>query len=286
MVLTTKLQFLFFLLLFSISTTLYAQETLQTKNTEAVLYVGTGNNQPLVVGLGGSEGGNAWTSNYWKATRDQFIEKGYAFLAVGYFNAQGTPKLLEKIAIEDVHDAIIKATEHSKVNAERIAIVGGSRGADLALLVASYYDDIDCVIGLVPSHAVFPGHTDHFTTSSWTFNKNELPFIPVNEAAVPFMMKRDLRGTFEAMLQDKQAEEKALIPVEKIKAPILLLSATEDEIAPTTSMCNKIMKRLKAHNFQYDADHVAIVGSHAAPLQHFNLVFNFLKHTFPVHAKK
>ncbi|MGH1384866.1 acyl-CoA thioester hydrolase/BAAT C-terminal domain-containing protein [Kordia sp.] len=282
MISSKKIHFTFFFI-FLISTTLfYAQETLSTKNTEAVLYVGNGQNQPLVVGLGGSEGGNAWTSNHWKKTRDQFIEKGYAFLAIGYFSAKNTPKLLEKIAIEDIHNAILKATQHTKVDAERIAIVGGSRGGDLALLVASYYDDIDCVVGIVPSHAVFPGHTNHFTSSSWTFNTTELPFVPVNEAAVPFMMKRDLRGAFEAMLQDKEAEKNALINVEKIQAPILLISATEDEIAPTTPMCIKMMNRLKQYNFQYDAEHIAIVGSHTAPLAHFELVFNFLKHTFPV----
>ncbi|WP_298515320.1 acyl-CoA thioester hydrolase/BAAT C-terminal domain-containing protein [uncultured Kordia sp.] len=282
MILFKKVPFIFFLLLFFVATKSYAQETLSTKNTEAVLYVGNGNNQPLVVGLGGSEGGNAWTSDYWKKTRDQFLAKGYAFLAIGYFNAKGTPKVLEKIAIEDIYNAIVKATEHPLVHTERIAIVGGSRGGDLALLLASYYDEIDCVVGIVPSHAVFPGNTQHFSTSSWTYNKTELPFIPVNEAAVPFIMKRDLRGAFNAMLQDKEAEKKALITVEKIQAPILLISATEDEIAPTTPMCNKIMKRLDRFQFKYDKEHIAIVGSHAAPLKHFELVFNFLQHVFPV----
>jgi len=282
MISSKKLQFLV-LLLFSISTTtFYAQETLQTKNTEAVLYLGKSEKQPLIVGLGGSEGGNAWASDYWKKTRDKFLEKGYAFLAIGYFNTKETPKILEKISIEDVHNAIVKATQHTKVNAEQIAIVGGSRGGDLALLIASYYDDIDCVVSLVPSHAVFPGNTNHFTTSSWTYDNTELPFVPVNEAAVPFLMKRDLRGTFTAMLQDTSAEQKALIKVENIKAPILFISATEDEIAPTTPMCNKMMTRLKQHNFQYYTEHIAIIGSHAAPLQHFELVFNFLKHKFPV----
>lgn len=282
MISSKKIQFLF-LLFFLISTTIVnAQETLQTKSTEAVLYLGKGENQPLIVGLGGSEGGNAWTSDYWKKTRDQFLEKGYSFLAIGYFNAKETPQLLEKIAIEDVHNAIIKATENKQVDAERIAIVGGSRGGDLALLIASYYNNISCVVSLVPSHAVFPGNTTHFTTSSWTYNNIELPFIPVNEAAVPFLMKRDLRGTFTAMLQDTIAEQKALIKVENIKAPILFISATEDEIAPTTPMCEKMITRLKQYNFKYYTEHIAIVGSHAEPLQHFELVFNFLKHKFPV----
>ncbi len=278
-----RIQIIFFIAFFSVlSIKTYAQETLKTSNIESVLYLGSGECQPLIVGFGGSEGGNAWTSDYWKKTRDQFIEKGYAFLAIGYFGAIGTPKLLEKIAIEDVYNAIKKATNNKKVNGKKIAIVGGSRGADLALLVGSYYKDIDCVIGLVASNVVFPGNTNHFTTSTWTFEGKELPFVPVNEEAVPYLMKRDLRGTFETMLKDSVAEKKALIKVEKIKGTILLISATEDEVAPTTPMSDKIIARLKEQKFKYHNEHIAIEGGHAEPIKHFDLVFDFLDKYFSV----
>lgn len=267
--------------LFILSLNTFGQDTLTIDNVEAVLYTGEGKRQPLIVGLGGSEGGNAWTSDYWKKTRDQFIEKGYAFLAIGYFGASGTPKLLEKIAIEDVHNAIKEATKNKKVSAKKIAIVGGSRGADLALLVGSYFKDIDCIVGLVASNVVFPGNTDHFTTSTWTYEGKELPFVPVNEAAVPFLMEGDLRGTFEAMLQDTIAEKKALIKVENIRGPILLISATKDEVAPTTPMSDKIIARLNENEFKYHSEHIAIEGGHAAPLKHFDLVFDFLEKYFP-----
>jgi len=196
-----------------------AQDTLKSPNVEAILYAGKGKRLPLVVGLGGSEGGNAWASDRWKDTRNKILEKGYAFLALGYFGCKGTPKLLDRIAIEDVHNAILAATHHKKVDGNKIAIIGGSRGADLAMLVASYYNDIDCVVGLVASHAVFPGHTENLSTSSWTYGGEELPFVPVNDASVPYLMNRDLRGAFEAMLQDTAAERQALIRVENINGP-------------------------------------------------------------------
>jgi uncharacterized protein len=262
------------------ATTLLAQDTLKVKNVEAILYLGKGKKQPLIVGLGGSEGGNAWTSDYWSKTRNQFIEKGYAFLAIGYFGCKNTPAILDKIAIEDIHNAVEEAIKNKKINKKKIAVIGGSRGGDLALLLASYFKDIKCVVGLVSSHAVFPGHTQEFNSSCWTLNGKELPFVPVNDESVPFLMKRDLRGAFEAMLKDTIAEEKALIKVENIKAPILLLSATKDEICPSTPMAEKIISRLKTNNFKYHFEHVAIEGSHAAPLKHFDLVFDFLKKNF------
>ena len=266
--------------LFIVTIACYAQETLDTPNVEAILYTGAGNNQPLVVGLGGSEGGNAWTSDRWAKTRQEFIDKGYAFLAVGYFNCKGTPPLLDRIAIDEIHAAIKKAAGNEKVNGGKIAIVGGSRGADLALLLASYYDDISCVVGMSASHAVFPGHTQEFATSCWTFAGKELPFVPVNEESVPFLMKRNLRGAFEAMLKDSISEQKALIPVERMKGPVLLMSATDDEIIPAVAMGEIMMKTFKRNRFGYASEHVIYEGSHAEPTKHFDKIFTFLEANF------
>jgi uncharacterized protein len=258
----------------------FSQIALNTSNTESILYLGNGKKQALIVGLGGSEGGNAWSSDYWKKIRDQFIEKGYAFLAVGYFKAKGTPDTLQKIAIEDVYNAIKVATKNSKINKKKIAIIGGSRGADLALLLGSHYKNIDCIVGIVASNVTFPGNTNHFTTSTWTYQNKELPFVPVNEEAVPFLIKGKLRETFEAMLKDTIAEERALIKVENINGAILLVSATKDEVCPSTPMADKIVLRLKSKKFKYTYEHIAIEGRHSEPLKHFDKIFNFLKLNF------
>lgn len=268
----------FALLLFSVP--IFAQDTIRTTNVQAVLYLGTGAEQPLVVGLGGSEGGNAWTSGHWKTTREKFTEKGYAFLAVCYFGCSQTPEILDRIAIADVHNAILEAAKNKKVNKNKIAVIGGSRGADLALLLGSYYKDISCVVGMSASHAVFPGHTQTFSTSCWTFNGTELPYIPVNEQAIPFLMKRDLRGAFEAMVQDTLAEQKALIKVENTNGPVLLLSAKQDEIIPAVAMGEKMVARLQSKSFKHHYEHLIFEGNHAEPTKHFDKIFHFLSVNF------
>jgi pimeloyl-ACP methyl ester carboxylesterase len=259
-----------------------SQITLQTPHVNSILYLGKGKNQPLVVGLGGSEGGNAWASGHWKTTRDEFLSKGYAFLALGYFGAKETPDTLDRISIDAVHEAIMEACQDSHIEKNKIVIVGGSRGGDLALLLASYYADISCVVAIVPSHVVFPGHTMHFSTSCWTKDGKPLPFVPVNEASVPYLIKGDLRKTFEAMLKDSVAEQAAAIQVEQIKGPVLLLSATHDEITPSTPSCEAMMARLKKKGFAYEVKHLAIEGGHAEPLKHFKEVFAFMESHFPV----
>lgn len=276
-----KTTWAFLILILNFSTiSIFSQDTLKVANVEAVLYTGKSENQPLIVGLGGSEGGNAWTSDYWKKNRQEFLDKGYAFLAIGYFGCKNTPPILDKISINDVHNAIIEASKYQKINKKKIAVIGGSRGADLALLLGSYYPDISCVVGMSTSHAVFPGHTQEFATSCWTFDSKELPFVPVNDEAVPFLIKHDLRGAFEAMLNDTVAEEKATIKVEMINGPVLLLSGTKDEIIPAVYMGNKIINRLKSNKFKYTYEHQIYEGSHAEPTKHFDKIFAFLEKNF------
>lgn len=259
---------------------LCAQLTLSTPNVASVLYLGKGDKQPLIVGLGGSEGGNVWATDHWKETREDFIARGYAFLALGYFGAPGTPSVLSEIAIDDVYQAIKLATKNEKVNPKKIAIIGGSRGADLALLLASHYSDIACVVSIVGSNAVFPGHTTHFSTPCWTYQGKGLPYIPVNEEAIPFLIQRKLRDAFSAMLQDTAAVAKAAIKVEHINGHILFLSAKEDEICPSTQMADAMVARLQDYGFKYAVKHIAIEGGHAAPLKHFDLIKDFLDQHF------
>jgi uncharacterized protein len=273
-----KSQLIIFLLFLSAFTNASSQLVLNTPNVESKLYIGdSALNKPLIVGLGGSEGGNAWASDYWKKTREQFLKEGYAFLAIGYFKAKGTPDTLNKISIDQVHAAVATAAKNRQINKKKIAIIGGSRGGDLALLIASFYKDIRCVVAIVPSNAVFPGNTNEFNTSAWTYKGRELPFLPVSEEAIPALVKHDLRSAFEIMLKDSLAFKQAVIKVERINGPVLLLSANKDEICPSTPMCESMITRFKDKKFRFHYEHITITGLHSAPLKHFSEVFDFLE---------
>ena len=57
----------------------------------------------------------------WRSyTNDEFIKKGYAFLAIGYFGAKGMPQTLDRISINQVHNAILEATKNPKINKKKI----------------------------------------------------------------------------------------------------------------------------------------------------------------------
>ncbi|RYU92610.1 acyl-CoA thioester hydrolase/BAAT C-terminal domain-containing protein [Emticicia agri] len=272
-----KALFLVFFCIFSFNS---FSQNLSTPGVNSQLYVGESDKQALIVGLGGSEGGNPWTSNYWKSTRDEFISQGYAFLALGYFGAKGAPDSLDRISLEKVYGAIMEATKNPKIDNRKIALIGGSKGGELALLLASHFKAIKCVVAIVPSHVAFPGLTSHLSTSSWTYQGLEVPYVPVSEETIPALIKRDLRLAFDTMLKDTVAVEKALIQVENINGPVLLMSATKDEMWGSTPMSEAIVNRLKGKKFRHYYEHIAIEGGHTEPLKHFEEIFDFLKKHF------
>jgi len=55
---------------------------------------------------------------------------------------------------------------------------------------------------------------------------------------------------------DPATIEKAAIRVEKIRAPILLVSGTDDQTWPAGEFCAAIMARLKKAGFSYEVKHI------------------------------
>ncbi|VXD10712.1 acyl-CoA thioester hydrolase/BAAT C-terminal domain-containing protein [Marinoscillum sp. 108] len=255
--------------------------TTDRSGVDTQLYLGDGDHQPLIVAFGGGDGGNGWTSDRVKDKREQLIAKGYAFLAVGYFGTAQSPGTLDRISLDAIHDAILSVANHRKIDRNKIALLGVSKGAELALLLASHFEDISCVVAMAPSHCVFPAHTFMASTSSWTYQGEEVPFVPMTWGAVPAAIQHDLLSAFSIMLKDTEAVEKAAIRVEDIKGSIFLLSAKNDEQWPSTPMSLAAIERLAKNNFPYPYHHVAIDGGHFEVFDHFDSVYHFLDQNFP-----
>ena len=240
------------------------------------LFAREGGKRPLLVGLGGGEGGNAWASARWKPQRERFLDQGYALLALGYFGTPNSPEKLDRISLDGVHAAIVKAAQDPRVDGRCIAIVGGSRGAELALLLASHYPDIKAVVAIVPGSAVFPALTDAMTTPGFSLNDQSLPFVPMTWGATPDLLVGNLRGAFETIMRDEAAMQRAAIAVEKINGPVLFLSAAQDEMWPSREMADAMLLRLKANGFQHPAEHLVVRGGHSEPLDEFPKMEAFL----------
>ena len=245
---------------------------------ETNLFTGDSLDQPLIVGFGGGGGGNDWARDYMKDKRDELIKRGYAVLAIGYFNSgENTPKYLDRISLNAIADTILNiASSNNKVDQNKIALIGGSKGGELVLNLASRYRQFNSVIALSTSHVSFPALTISANTSSWTYNDEEAPYVPAPFKTIFPAIKGDLYSAFEIMLDDKDAVRKAEIEVENINGPILIISAKNDEQWAATRMSNRIVERLSERGFDHNYEHLILDGGHTEPLNHFEKIYAFL----------
>jgi pimeloyl-ACP methyl ester carboxylesterase len=172
--------------------------------------------------------------------------------------------------------------------------VGGSKGAELALLLATRYPDIHLVATFVPSHVVFQGTDIALFShhSSWQYHGKELPFVPYNPfswAALKGVLSgENYRDMHLQALENKNAVRRATIPVEKINGPIFLLSATQDQFWPSTPMSEAIMQRLASHHFPFPYQHLAWNSNHfiLRDPKAWNALLDFLQRRWPTHIHK
>lgn len=66
---------------------------------------------------------------------------------------------------------------------------------------------------------------------------------------------------FLRSLEDREAEERAAIPVERINGPVLLISGREDAMWPSTLMAERVVERLAAHDHPHRFEHLAYPGA-------------------------
>ena len=98
-------------------------------------FPGTGaGKHPGVLMLGGSEGGLSMGVTR-MATDLQ--SRGYSVMHVSYFGAPGQPTKLALIPLETFDRALDWLKSQADVDGQRIAVLGGSKGAEAALIVAA-----------------------------------------------------------------------------------------------------------------------------------------------------
>lgn len=246
-------------------------------NMDTHLYLSDGMKQPLLVAFGGGSGGNDWERNYLKEKRDSILAHGYAFLAIGYFKSDHAPDALDRISLNAIADTIMNIARHApQIDTTRIVLMGASKGGELVLNLASRYPCFTGVIALSTSHVSFPALTLSANTSSWTYNNEEVPFVPAPFETIWPALQGDLYGAFSLMLENKAAVTQAEIEVEKINGPILIISADEDEQWPAAEMSDQLVGRLKRNHFDHSYNHIVVRGKHTEPLNRFNIVYAFL----------
>lgn len=204
----------------------------------------------VILVLGGSEGGLGGSQPLAKV----LSQHGFGALALAYFNAPGLPDALKEIPLENIEAAVDWLQNRPEVGKRPVAVMGGSKGAELALLLASRDPRFCAVVGGMPSSVVWAGIDlknlmTPVTTSSWSAGGKPAPFVAYQPG--PFRGVRDL---YERSLPKAPLE--ATIPAEKVNGPILLVSGGRDQLSPSTPMGEAVMARLNASGFRWPHQHL------------------------------
>ncbi|WP_162340829.1 acyl-CoA thioester hydrolase/BAAT C-terminal domain-containing protein [Cyclobacterium salsum] len=246
------------------------------------LFLSAQEKRPMVVAFGGSEGGMVYADKETQILRDSILTLGYHFLAVGYFGTPNTPKELDRISLDAIYDTIKSVSQQPMVDQGRIAVFGGSRGGELVLNLASRFNEIDAVIAILPPNVSLPSRWGWGETASWSFKQEEIPWISASEESLDLINNGDFYGGFSRMIENQKAIIESEIKVERINAPILFISASQDEVWPSTLMCNRMVERLEGNNFQHFYEHIELKGGHAEFTRNHGLILAFLKQHFPI----
>lgn len=222
----------------------------------------TGKRYPGIILLGGSNGG----AIKWMAKA--IASDGFSVLTLPYWKYPGLPQNLVNIPMEYFIKAIQWIKKQETVQKGKIGVIGGSRGAELTLLLGSMVDEFKAIVAWVPAAHLWQGMEFTRLVPCWIYQGKALPFL--GSTVSPEELKKfrtgeitSFRQYFEKDLQrlDPKLIQKAAIQVEKIKAPILMVSGTDDQTWPSTEFSEMIISRLKKYHFQYDYKHIKGVNA-------------------------
>lgn len=248
--------------------------TVAVNGFEGILFPADNRKDKVVIVVSGSNGGMGMT----KDCAEFYCKNDIPALAVALFKTKETPKNLDRIPIEYISSAIAWLKEQGY---EKIGIDGTSKGSEIALLAASIFSELSCVIARVPSHFISEGLTvcgkskRPSGTSCWSYEGNEVPFAPykAREFNVPKILIKEKEMYLLGINGEKTVTSETLIPIEKIKAPILFLSAVNDTVWPSYESSLYMENHLKNSGFAYPFKHVAFENLSHAMLTEINWVY-------------
>ena len=213
-----------------------------------------------VIVLTGTDGG----IDRAKIIARKFAESGFISLAVGYYKINGLHRAIHKIPLEYIERAILWLKEFRRASISSISIYGFSKGAEYALLASAIFPDIQHTIAVVPNYYAAEGKGKGIMNNAgapWSYRGKALPFAGLRKTTLAFLRsslkEKQVSIAARYMLAEKRGiPEDAIIPVEKSRSRILLLSASNDTIWPSKHASEEIIKRLDAVRYPYEYKHV------------------------------
>ena len=248
--------------------------SVEKEGFEGILFPGNGRKDKIVIVMSGSNGGMNMAKNEAKF----YHSNGIAAMALALFRTKQTPKQLVSVPVEFVEKAIAYLKE---MGYQKIGIDGASKGSEMALIAGSMFDEISCVIARVPSYFVSEGlsgkgkNRGPSNTSCWSYKGKDLAYAPYRSRTINVLdiLKQEKELKLLNINKDKDVTPETIIPVEKIKGPVLLISSKCDEVWPSYESAKFIEDKLKSVSFKYEHKHVAFENMSHAAIAHLPWIY-------------
>lgn len=213
---------------------------------------------PVVILLHGSEGGSMDGA---RALATRYAARGFAAFAFNYFawdlkQVKGPPNYHVNQPIEMIAQVRDWLAMRPEVDIKRIGLYGHSKGAEYAVVAASYYSWIKAVVACTPSDVVWEGYGINDgrnvydanlkwpeQRSSWSWQGQPLPYVPLLGGEDRKWFDNTERYSV-SRAESSGAAKTAAIPVERARAKFLLLGGGRDEVWASGDMAETLGKKL------------------------------------------
>ncbi len=187
-----------------------------------------------------------------------FAQHGAHAMALRWFGGEGQSAGICEIPIEVFVRALDRLSEEG---VRKLAVLGLSKGAEAALLLACVDSRVRLTVALSPPSVVWgnvgPGLDGEVTPyrASWTWRGEPLPFVSYDEGWSPREADGPIayRSLYEqSLLKDPTAAEAAAIPIEEAAGDLVLVAGRDDQLWPSVSSVRALSQRRVANDRQVE----------------------------------
>lgn len=211
-------------------------------------FPGTGaGKHPGILLLGGSEGGLGLGVT---TMAKDLQAHGYSVLHVSYFRGPGQSARLELVPLELFDHGLAWLAAQPDVDGGKLAVVGGSKGGEAALIVAARHPELRAVVAGMPSSVAWQGIDWNILkqiamppNGSWALNGRPIPYV---HYAKKFSSK--LVEFYTASLMQFPDNGDANIRIEQSHAAVLLVCGKQDTLWPSCLMAEQVKDRAQRMN--------------------------------------
>jgi dienelactone hydrolase len=244
---------------------------------------------PSVIVVGGA------TGELWEEPAALLASHGFAALSIPYFKMGNLPDQLVEIPLEYFENAINWIESQPMVDKNHIGVMGFARGGELALLLGTTFPKLSAVVGYVPSSIIWSayGIQGSGDQAAWTFRGEPIPFLSATGARKltlktimnKLLAKGDHSALLDSLEQDPEIAQ-AIIPVEKINGPVLLVSGKDDRVWDSTLYADLTCFRMQKRQNVYPCEHLSYDGAgHSISFPYIPTTVEGFRSTHPVSGR-